>query len=85
MFACLFISGIISLLIYLLQSFGFIMKSHTIIKEVPFSSCSNVKVKDVWAKTFPMLGTESAFRLIDLNHDDVLDVVLGFSTGKLPT
>ncbi|RUS78517.1 hypothetical protein EGW08_013729, partial [Elysia chlorotica] len=43
--------------------------------------CDQVKVEDVWVVGFPKLLTESAFRLVDVNGDGVLDVILGFGTG----
>ena len=44
--------------------------------------CDQVKVEDVWVVGFPKLLTESAFRLVDVNGDGVLDVILGFATGE---
>ncbi|KAL3885796.1 hypothetical protein ACJMK2_025834 [Sinanodonta woodiana] len=43
--------------------------------------CDSIQVEDVWVKGFPKLLTESAFRLVDVNKDGVLDVILGFATG----
>ncbi|XP_022110434.1 uncharacterized protein LOC110989995 [Acanthaster planci] len=43
--------------------------------------CSDFDIEDVWVQNFPKLITETAFRLVDVNKDDVLDVVMGFSTG----
>ncbi|XP_076457343.1 uncharacterized protein LOC143291388 [Babylonia areolata] len=43
--------------------------------------CDQVEVEDVWVVGFPKLLTESAFRLVDVNQDGVLDVILGFATG----
>ena len=45
--------------------------------------CDTVEVEDVWVASFPKLLTESAFRLVDVNQDGVLDVILGFATGKV--
>ena len=45
--------------------------------------CDQVKVSDVWVVGIPKLLTESAFRLLDINQDGVLDVVLGFATGDI--
>ncbi len=42
-----------------------------------------ITVEDVWVRGFPKLITESAFRMLDLNQDGVLDVVYGFGTGRL--
>ena len=47
--------------------------------------CDTVEVEDVWVASFPKLLTESAFRLVDVNQDGVLDVILGFAAGKLST
>ena len=44
--------------------------------------CSDFEVEDVWVKGFPKLLTESAFRLVDVNRDGVLDIIMGFATGK---
>ena len=33
----------------------------------------------------PKLITESAFRMLDVNNDGVLDVVFGFGTGLHPS
>ena len=33
---------------------------------------------------FPKLITESAFRMLDVNQDGVLDVIFGFGTGLKP-
>uniref|UniRef100_A0A2C9JEN2 FAM234A/B beta-propeller domain-containing protein n=1 Tax=Biomphalaria glabrata TaxID=6526 RepID=A0A2C9JEN2_BIOGL len=43
--------------------------------------CDKLEVSDVWVVGIPKLLTESAFRLVDVNQDGVLDVVLGFATG----
>lgn len=43
--------------------------------------CDTVEVEDVWVVGFPKLLTESAFRLVDVSGDGVLDVILGFATG----
>ena len=45
--------------------------------------CDHVEVEDVWVMGFPKLLTESAFRLIDVNSDGTLDVILGFATGTI--
>ncbi|XP_070184683.1 uncharacterized protein, partial [Littorina saxatilis] len=43
--------------------------------------CDTIVVEDVWVQDFPKLMTESAFRLVDVNQDGVLDVIMGFLTG----
>ena len=47
-----------------------------------FVGCNKVKVKDVWTYGVPKLLTESAFRLLDVNEDGVLDIIFGFATGE---
>ena len=44
--------------------------------------CSHIEVEDVWVKGIPKLMTESAFRLLDVNKDGVLDILFGFATGE---
>ena len=43
---------------------------------------SRVAVADVWVTGLPKLTTQSALRLVDVNLDGVLDVLLGFATGQ---
>lgn len=43
--------------------------------------CDDIVVENVWSKTLPFLMSESASRLIHVNDDGILDVVLGFGTG----
>ena len=45
--------------------------------------CGELSVEDVWVRGFAKLMTESALRLLDVNEDGVLDVLLGFATGLL--
>ncbi|GFO02832.1 hypothetical protein PoB_002933700 [Plakobranchus ocellatus] len=49
--------------------------------QTPVIGCDQIKVEDVWVVGFPKLLTESAFRLVDVTGDGVLDVILGFATG----
>jgi len=44
--------------------------------------CGELTVDDVWVTGFAKLMTESALRLLDVNGDGVLDVLLGFATGQ---
>jgi len=44
--------------------------------------CGHLSVEDVWVSGFAKLMTESALRLLDVNADGVLDVLLGFATGQ---
>ncbi|XP_026286303.1 uncharacterized protein LOC113211963 isoform X1 [Frankliniella occidentalis] len=43
--------------------------------------CTELVTSDVWVQTFPKLTSETAVRLSDVNHDGVLDVILGYGTG----
>lgn len=45
--------------------------------------CSKMSVEDVWVVGVPKLTTESSIRLVDVNQDGELDVILGFGTGNL--
>ena len=45
--------------------------------------CSDLSVEDVWVIGLPKVLTESAFRLVDVNQDGTLDIILGFATGKV--
>ena len=42
-------------------------------------SCSRITLKPKWEAHFPNLTSESAIRLIDINCDGTLDVILGFA------
>jgi len=44
--------------------------------------CGELSVDDVWVSGFAKLMTESALRLLDVNEDGILDVLLGFATGQ---
>ena len=44
--------------------------------------CGELSVEDVWVSGFAKLMTESALRLLDVNGDGILDVLLGFATGQ---
>ncbi|KAK3928753.1 Protein FAM234B [Frankliniella fusca] len=43
--------------------------------------CTELVTSDVWVQTFPKLTSETAVRLSDVNHDGVLDIILGYGTG----
>lgn len=45
--------------------------------------CDHIEVEDVWTAGIPKFLTESAFRAVDTNQDGVLDVIVGFGTGKV--
>lgn len=44
--------------------------------------CSGFDVEPVWMKNFPTLTTETAVRMVDVNRDGILDVIIGFGTSK---
>ena len=44
--------------------------------------CTNISKTVVWTHGIPKLITESAFRLVDVNQDGILDIIFGFATGK---
>ena len=43
--------------------------------------CDELEVTPVWQVKFPKLITEGSTRMLDVNKDGILDVVLGFGTG----
>ncbi|CAG2116388.1 unnamed protein product, partial [Medioppia subpectinata] len=43
-------------------------------------SCDRLETTSVWNQTFPMLTIESALRLVDINNDTILDVIVPFGT-----
>ena len=51
--------------------------------KVELSGCDVISVDDVWTAGFPKLSTESAIRMVDVNLDGILDVIIGFATGKI--
>uniref|UniRef100_A0A1B6D409 Uncharacterized protein n=1 Tax=Clastoptera arizonana TaxID=38151 RepID=A0A1B6D409_9HEMI len=44
--------------------------------------CTDMKPNDVWVRSFPKLTSEAAFKLNDVNKDDVLDIIIGHGSGK---
>lgn len=52
------------------------------IKGTKILPCTQITTQDVWVKTFPMLTTETAIRLNDINSDGIEDIILGFGTGN---
>ena len=50
-------------------------------RDEAITPCRHVSVEDVWVLPVAKLLTESAIRLLDVNQDSVLDVVMGFATG----
>lgn len=45
------------------------------------SKCDQVVSEAIWRQNYPMLTIESALRLIDVNNDTVIDVIVPFGTG----
>ncbi|KAH7642116.1 pqq-like domain containing protein [Dermatophagoides farinae] len=43
--------------------------------------CDHIVTKSVWQQNFPMLTIESALRLVDVNNDTYLDIIVPFGTG----
>ncbi|XP_035219132.1 uncharacterized protein LOC118192294 isoform X2 [Stegodyphus dumicola] len=79
------IISIICLIVFLINIF---MKNispndhHTrLFKDKKLVPCTKIITKDIWVKTFPMLTTETAIRLNDVNMDGVDDIIMGFGTG----
>lgn len=79
------IIGIICLIVFLINTFmiPLSLQNKLILnhKKKMIIPCTNITVEDVWVHTFPMLTTETAIRLNDVNLDDVPDVIMGFGTG----
>ena len=83
--ACCWIKPILSvffaiLLIALIYYNSATSSSHLPVDDV-ISGCQNLNKETVWIKGFPKLMTESAFRLVDVNQDGILDILFGFATG----
>ena len=92
------LGSLMALILYLIGSFNEpapkTIKGHNLGKEQkqaasePFRSnsnlvgCSKMSVEDVWVVGVPKLTTETAIRLVDVNQDGELDVILGFGTGN---
>ena len=65
---------------------GVRINTHSNIRTKPdmaqtITGCDDIEVHDVWVQGFPKLITESAIRLVDVNQDGVLDIIMGFGTG----
>ena len=50
---------------------------------IEYGPCHDLEIIPVWQKKLPKFTSESNIRLINITNDDVLDIVLGFGTGKL--
>ena len=51
--------------------------------DIEYGPCHDLEIIPVWQKKFPKFSSESNIRLVNITNDDVLDIVLGFGTGKL--
>lgn len=77
--------GIICLIVFLINIFAgklgyYELRTDQTADQV--IGCTHFEVEDVWVQNFPKLTTESAIRLIDINNDETLDVIIGFGTGN---
>lgn len=50
---------------------------YTLIVLVLFQACSQKKAELVWNQSYPVIGSQSSPRSVDLNNDGVLDFVMG--------
>lgn len=62
-------------------AFGFHPFSSIISNKDKSIKCDHVVSAPIWRQNFPMLTIESALRLIDVNNDTYLDVIVPFGTG----
>lgn len=77
--------GIIFLIVFLINIFMKNIPEANLSKdrsEAIIMPCTKIVTEDVWVKTFPMLTTETAIRLNDVNSDGIEDIIVGFGTGK---
>lgn len=58
-----------------------LLSQHTDTDTSDTKGCDHIEVEDVWITALPKLLTESAFRLLDVNQDGILDIIFGFATG----
>ncbi|XP_022252488.1 uncharacterized protein LOC106468446 isoform X1 [Limulus polyphemus] len=77
--------GIICLVVFLINTFmAHLSTSHRLLHtqtQQAILPCTNITVSDIWFQTFPMLTTETAVRLDDINLDGAEDIIMGFGTG----
>jgi hypothetical protein len=86
------IAGLVLFIVYLVESFTNHWKLSPLFRSggLPANKtetvvgCSHIEIEDVWVRGVPKLITESSIRLVDVNEDGILDVVIGFGTGKSP-
>ena len=80
----LFIGGLavfVWLVIYVVNAYSAGMMAMDTSGRQRIVGCDHVTVEDVWVLGLPKLMTESAIRMLDVNEDGHLDVVMGFATG----
>lgn len=53
------------------------------VKDKTIIPCTNLRPKDVWIRSFPKLTSEAALKLNDVNKDEILDIIVGYGTGKI--
>ncbi|XP_071442894.1 uncharacterized protein [Hetaerina americana] len=78
--------GVIVLVVFLVNSYPSSLNDIAPFWKMPktnveYLPCTAVETQDIWTKSFPKLTTESSFRLMDVNKDGILDVILGYGTG----
>ncbi|PAA71893.1 hypothetical protein BOX15_Mlig025309g1 [Macrostomum lignano] len=45
------------------------------------AACSHITVEDVWIRGYPKMGIEGPLRLLDVNSDGILDIIVPFASG----
>lgn len=85
---CVTLCSIISIIFLIVFLINIFMRSipHTnhlknALAEANLVPCTKIVSEDIWVKTFPMLTTETAIRLNDVNSDGIDDIIVGFGTG----
>lgn len=76
--ATLFVNLFPSPLLYKLRLWS--MENHLSVPTV--APCIDYSSDKIWHASFNKLKSEAALIMVDLNHDDIEDVVVGFSTSK---
>jgi len=77
---CLSILAVVFVVIYVFKMRSSFSQSSNKYKS-SLTACDELETLPVWNKTFPMLTIESALRLVDVNNDTILDVIVPFGTG----
>uniref|UniRef100_A0A1I8IM12 VCBS repeat-containing protein n=1 Tax=Macrostomum lignano TaxID=282301 RepID=A0A1I8IM12_9PLAT len=44
------------------------------------AACSHITVEDVWIRGYPKMGIEGPLRLLDVNSDGILDIIVPFAS-----